>query len=237
MRGGGGLFFDRPSGNSVFDQILNPPTLQNVTVRYGELQTLGTGGLTTTTPPSLSVYEVDAALPSSFQWNTGVQMALPWAIALDVSYVGQRGYNIVQRVNINAVDYGAAFLEKNQDPTLAPSTTPGATAVSQDLMRAIRGYSSITQNQGYLHRTFHSIQVSFQRRLQQRLLVRVQRRHRPLRPAEPGAPAAARRRRHVHRPRRSGRGGEAARQQQSTRARDEGQLHLGSPGPAAPAAA
>ena len=92
-------------------------------------------------------------------------MALPWAIALDVSYVGQRGYNIVQPVNINAVDYGAAFLEKNQDRTLAASTTPGATAVSQDLMRAIRGYSTITQNQGYLHRTYHSIQISFQRRL------------------------------------------------------------------------
>ena len=165
VRGGGGLFFDRPSGNSVFDQILNPPTQQNVTVRYGELQSLGSAGLATTTPPSLSVYEVDAALPSSFQWNSGVQMSLPWAIALDVSYVGQRGYNIVQPVNLNAVDYGAAFLEENQDRTLTPSATLGASAVSQDQMRAIRGYSSITQNQGYLHRTFHSIQISFQRRL------------------------------------------------------------------------
>ncbi len=149
----------------MFAQILNPPTLQNVTVRYGELQTLGSGGLSTTTPPSLNVYEPDAALPSSFQWNAGSQMALPWGIALDVSYVGQRGYNIVQPVNLNAVDYGTAFLPKFQDPTLTPSTTPGATAVSQDLMRAIRGYSSITQNQGYLTRTSHTLQVSFQRRL------------------------------------------------------------------------
>jgi len=38
--------------------------------------------------------------------------------------------------------------------------------VSQDLMRTIQGYSSITQNQGYLNRTSHTIQVSFQRRLQ-----------------------------------------------------------------------
>ncbi len=233
VRGGGGLFFDRPSGNSVFDQILNPPTQQNVTVRYGELQALGSGGLaTTTTAVLLSVYEVDAPLPSSFQWNTGVQMALPWAIALDVSYVGQRGYNIVQPVNLNAVDYGAAFLEKNQDRTLAPSTTPGATAVSQDLMRAIRGYSAITQNQGYLHRTYHSIQISFQRRLRNGILVRLQRRHRSLRSPEPGAAAAACRRRHVQRPRRSGASGRTARQQQSTRASDEGQLHLGPAGSA-----
>ena len=165
LRGGGGLFFDRPSGNSVFDQLLNPPTLENVTVRYGELQTLGSGGLATTTPPTLNVYEYDAKLPSSIQWNGGAQMTLPWAIALDVSYVGQYGFNIVQGVNLNAVDYGAAFLPENQDPTLAPSATPGASALSQDLMRSIRGYSVITQNLGYLERTFHSIQVSFTRRL------------------------------------------------------------------------
>jgi hypothetical protein len=164
LRGGAGLFFDRPSGNSVFDTILNPPTLQQITVRYGQLQTLGSAGLTTTTPPSLNVFEYDAALPSSVQWNSGVQVALPMAVTLDVSYVGQHGYNIVQGVNLNAVDYGAAFLAKNQDLTLASSGTPGATALSQDLMRSIRGYSSITQNLGYLRRTYHSIQLSVQRR-------------------------------------------------------------------------
>ncbi len=165
LRGGAGLFFDRPSGNSVFDQLLNPPTLENVTVRYGELQTLGTGGLATTTPPTLNVYEYDPKLPSSTQWNGGVQMTLPWQIALDVSYVGQYGFNIVQGVNLNAVDYGSAFLPQNQDPTLTPSATPGASALSQDLMRAIRGYSVITQNLSYLNRTFHSLQFSFTRRL------------------------------------------------------------------------
>ena len=164
LRGGAGLFFDRPSGNSVFAQILNPPTLQNVTARYGQLQSLGSGGLTTSTPPALTVYEYNAKLPSSVQWNAGAQMALPWATTLDVSYVGQHGFNIVQGVNLNAVDYGAAFLQQNQDPTLAASTTPGASALSQDLMRAVRGYSSITQNLGYQWRTYHSIQWSAQRR-------------------------------------------------------------------------
>ena len=91
------------------------------------------------------MYEYDAKLPSSVQWNGGVQMALPWATSLDVEYVGQHGYNIVQGVNLNAVDFGAAFLPQNQDLTLAASATPGATAVSTDLMRAIAGYGTITQ--------------------------------------------------------------------------------------------
>jgi hypothetical protein len=148
----------------VFAQILNPPTLQNVTARYGQLQNLGSGGLTTSTPPALTVYEYNAKLPSSVQWNGGAQMALPWAMTLDVSYVGQHQYNIVQGVNLNAVDYGAAFLAKNQDTTVVPSTTPGQSALSQDLMRSIRGYSSITQNLGYQWRTYHSVQWSLQRR-------------------------------------------------------------------------
>jgi hypothetical protein len=162
LRGGGGLFFDRPSGNSVFAQVLNPPNLQNVTVRYGQLQTLG--NVTTETPPALNVFEYDSSLPSSIQWNGGVQMALPWAMALDVSYVGQHQYDILQNVDINRPDLGAAFLPENRDPSLAVTSTPGSAAVVSDLMRPFRGYSSITQTSGWLNRTYHSLQLSLQRR-------------------------------------------------------------------------
>ena len=162
LRGGGGLFFDRPSGNSVFAQVLNPPNLQNVTVRYGQLQTLAS--VTTENPPALNVFEYDSNLPSSIQWNGGVQMALPWAMALDVSYVGQHQYDILQNVDINRPDFGEAFLPENRDPSLAVTSTPGGSAVVSDLMRPFRGYSSITQTSGWLNRTYHSLQLSLQRR-------------------------------------------------------------------------
>ena len=67
-------------------------------------------------------------------------------------------------MDINRVDFGAAFLPANQDPTLAASTTPGAAAVVADLMRAFQGYSSITQTSGWQERTYHSLQLSLQRR-------------------------------------------------------------------------
>jgi hypothetical protein len=91
-------------------------------------------------------------------------MALPWAVSVDLSYVGQHGYNILQGVNLNTVDLGAAFLPENQDSTLAPSSTPGGSAVVADQMRAIRGFSAINQTASWLHRTYHSVQLSFQRR-------------------------------------------------------------------------
>jgi len=164
VRGAGGLFFDRPDGNAIFSQVSNPPASRNVTVRYNTLQTLGSGGLTTEAPPALAVYEYDSKLPSSYQWNAELQMALPWATALSVGYVGQHSFNTLQSVNLNAIDYGAAFLPQNQDPTLPANSNLGSTAVSQDQMRAIRGYGAITQQWGRGWRTYHSVQLSFQRR-------------------------------------------------------------------------
>jgi hypothetical protein len=163
LRGGAGLFFDRPAGNSIFAQVQNPPTIRNLTLRYGTLQTLGTGGLTTEAPPTLAVYQYKSGLPSTWQWNGGVQMLLPWATALDVEYTGQHAYNLVENVDINGVDFGAAYLGTSQDPTLS-SATPGAAALPADQLRAFRGFSSITQANARGWLTSHSLQASINRR-------------------------------------------------------------------------
>ena len=167
VRGGMALFFDRPSGNSIYSQVQNPPTYSSVTVRNSLLQTLSTGGLTISGAPALNVFEYAGDLPSSTQWNAGIQMTLPWSSALDVEYVGQHSFNTLEGVDINAIDFGTAFLSTTVDPTLPANATPGATsyaATNPDLVRAFRGYSSITQQLGRGWRTFHSLQLSFNRR-------------------------------------------------------------------------
>jgi hypothetical protein len=165
LRGGSGLFFDRPFGNSVISMAGNPPSSKLVTVRYTTLQTLGTGGLTTQGAPALNTIQYDAKLPSSAQWNGGAQVALPWGVTVDVEYVGQHSYNRVRTVNINAVDFGAAFLAQNQDPTLV-SATPGGAAYQTDLLRSYRGYSSISHRLFDLWETYHSVQWAVNRRFQ-----------------------------------------------------------------------
>jgi hypothetical protein len=159
-RGATGLFYDRPDGNSIYGLVANPPNSSAVTINFGQLQTLTSNIIG---PPALTVFEYDAKLPSSVQWSTGVQMALPWSSALDVSYVGQYGYNLGQTVDINQVDIGSAYLPQNQDRTLNPSTT-GASALATDLMRAFRGYGQINQFWGRGWNKYHSIQTSYNRR-------------------------------------------------------------------------
>ena len=116
VRGGVGLYFDRPSGNSIYAQVTNPPAVKNVTVSNASLASLGTG---VQGAPALNVFEYAGGLPSSVQWNVGTQMTLPWSSSLDLSYVGQHAWNQYGGLNINAIDFGATFLPQNQDSTQA----------------------------------------------------------------------------------------------------------------------
>src|SRR5262245_53691509 len=171
LRGGVGLFYDRPDGDSIYYQSQNPPTSTNQTVRNGLLQTLGTGSVAASSGvPTLINYRYDNPhLPSSFQWSTGLQMTLPWASSLDVAYVGQHSYHVLNAfqsltaVNINAIDLGAAFLPQNQDPTRSVAVA-GSGAYVQELLRPIRGYANIDQQWQSFDRTYHSMQFSATRR-------------------------------------------------------------------------
>jgi hypothetical protein len=163
IRGGGGLFYDRPNGNTIFSVPTSPPTTSSQDLRFGQLQNLGQG-LSPIGVPTMSIFQYDAKVASSAQWNLGVQMALPWASSLDISYVGQRGYNLLQQVNLNQVNLGAAYLDQNQDPTQAASSVPGATAYTTNLLRPLRGLSAIQQQTSDFNQLFHSVQTSFNRR-------------------------------------------------------------------------
>jgi hypothetical protein len=175
IRGGAGLFYDRAPANTVYGTVNNPPFTRSVTVRYGELANLGTTGLATEAPPALTVWQYDNELGASTQWNGGVQIALPFSTALDVAYTGQHSFNTNNGVNINAIDLGAAFLPANQNPALAtapasndPSTSYAST--NPDLVRFYRGFAAITQQQPVGWRTYHSLQLSVNRRFRDGLL-------------------------------------------------------------------
>ena len=164
FRAGGGLYFDRPDGNTIFNIPGNPPIATTQDLRNGQLQTLGQG-LSTVAVPAMNTFQYDAQVSGSWQWNAGVQRTLPWAMVADLSYVGNRGTNRLTNFNLNAVDIGAAFLAKNQDPTLAGSSTvPGATAYPENILKPYRGLGNITQNTTDFWDEYHSIQTSLNRR-------------------------------------------------------------------------
>jgi hypothetical protein len=169
IRGGAGVFHDRPQSDTVQNLVSDPPYSYGVTLKSVLLQDIASGKTTATPAPQIFAFKLKSGLPTSFQWVMGTQLSLPWASSLDVSYVGQHAWNqlnpYVGVANLNAVDIGAAFLASNQDPTVAASTTPGAAAVTTDLMRGYRGYGAISYQDTIYWRTYHSLQSSFTKRM------------------------------------------------------------------------
>jgi len=169
IRGGGGLFYDRPDGNTVFSNPNNPPIATSKDVRNGLLTTLGSG-LSPQPVPSLNTFQYNAKVPTSLQWEIGIQKSLPLGMVGDMSYVGNHGINRLGATqngslqNLNAVDIGAAYLPQNQDPTLSPNPTPGANAYTSNLLRAFQGLGGINENQTKFWDTYHSLQFNVNKR-------------------------------------------------------------------------
>ena len=152
IRAGGGLFYDRPDGNTVFSIPGNPPIANSADLRNGLLQTVGQG-VTLLPVSQLVTFQYDAKVPAQWQWQAGVQRVLPYAMAIDLSYVGNHGFARMgalqggSTVNLNAVDFGAAYLPQNQDTTRTSiSTVPGGNALSTNLLKPYRGFANINQN-------------------------------------------------------------------------------------------
>ncbi len=171
VRGGGGWFYDRPDGNTVFSIPGNPPISTAQDLRSGQLSTIGgSGGLSPQPVPILNVFQYDAKIPASIQWNSEIQVAMPWATALTVAYVGNHGYNRLgafqggTTVNVNAVDFATAYLPQYQDATKGAGAFPGLNALSTNLLRSYRGLGIVAQQETEFHDTYHSLQFTLNRR-------------------------------------------------------------------------
>ncbi len=163
VRGGFGIFYDRPDGHRAFTNVTNPPVVASSTAQWGQLTQISNPQFPVGPVSNLFVTEFHDNIPSDAQWNAGVQVALPWLSSVDFSYVAHHAYNILnagdnQAINLNAIDLGTTFKASSQDPTV-----PG-TVLPDSLLRAFRGYGSIQQNSGQFYRTYHSLQTTFNRR-------------------------------------------------------------------------
>jgi carboxypeptidase family protein/TonB-dependent receptor-like protein len=164
LRGGAGVFYDRPQGNQVFDMIANAPGVLVPSLQWGRLQDLSSA---TGDPPAtlaLNPSGFDFKPPVTYQWNIGMQRKLWKNLIFDLAYVGSVNRDVLRQEQINAVPRGAKFLPQNQDPTRAPSATPGATALPDDLLRPYPGYGNIRMwgYDGYFNH--HALQTSLNRR-------------------------------------------------------------------------
>ncbi len=175
VRGGGAILYDRFQGNEVFDMLTNPPTTVAPTLVNGLISGINPKDVLLA-PVGLNAFSPDGKVPTVYSYSFGIQTRLPHAFVLDTSYVGSQSRHQLQRLNINAIAYGATFRSENQDPTKVRANANavlGSNAFDADFLRPFPGYGNITVHQMGGTANYNSLQVGLNRRLGSSLFVTV----------------------------------------------------------------
>ena len=157
VRGGFGVYYERIQGNDVYNTGPNipfsfSPNVNNVFFSNPSVSVInGESAAQPIFPAGLTVLsQVDYKLPTSMQWNFGVQHEVTPGAVLSVQYVANGDYHQRDNREINSV----------------PLNDPNRLAVSQgnytaNLDRPYLGYSNITLGENATNVHYQSLQVNF----------------------------------------------------------------------------
>ncbi|HUS05094.1 MAG TPA: carboxypeptidase regulatory-like domain-containing protein [Bryobacteraceae bacterium] len=158
VRGGFGIFYDRPQGNVYSSTQGQQPVAYTPTTYFGSLdnflQASGAVG-----PSSVTVIEPGQhPLPTTMNYSFSVQRDIGFASVIDVAYVGSAGRHLLMQRNINPIPMFARF-----DPANVDSTTKSP--LPDNFLRPYSGLGDINMRSFGATSNYHSLQVSLNRRM------------------------------------------------------------------------
>lgn len=149
LRGGFGMFFDKPEGNIIFGQPGIVPFLQSVTYQNGNLSSPTGGSSTVPTIYGMSAVDSKLRVARNAQYSLSVQREAPYGFMFQAAYVGNVARHLIRQPNINAPTFNAV------------AANPGKAA---NLVRQYFGYTDIIQFRGDSTSNYNALQVSAARR-------------------------------------------------------------------------
>ena len=162
IRGGFGMFVDTQewngSQNSVFK---NPPIQLNPVLYYGSFDAL-LNSANFLFPNGTMGYDPKRPLAHTMNFSFGLQRNVGFGTVVDVSYVGALGRHLIQARNLNSIPFGTDFQAQNLDPTQGK-------ALPSSFLDPYIGYNAITYYQFDGNSSYHSLQITANRRVARRI--------------------------------------------------------------------
>jgi hypothetical protein len=143
IRGGFGMFYNRPEGNVTFSQVNLPPILAITEFDNGNLSNPA-GGVAANTLPVGSITAIDPNLKAAYveQMSLGVQRQLPQNLFVEVSGVSGLGRHLLRQPNINFPDLKAVAANPSYS-TIYSNPYPGYTSIQQYNSDATSNYYAL----------------------------------------------------------------------------------------------
>jgi hypothetical protein len=151
VRGGFGLFYDRPEGNVVFSSLNLPPFTEISQFENGNLAN-PSGGTASALAPlgTINVIDPNMGTAQYMNYSFSVQRELWRGYFVEAAYVGNRGRDLLWFPEIN----NASF-----DDLRANAALPAAQRASTNFLRPYKGYSSIRQRRSEAESTYNGLQL------------------------------------------------------------------------------
>jgi hypothetical protein len=159
VRGGIGLFHDRPEGNLYFGGpaiINNPPYALSAEYENGNLAAPGGGAVPALAPiAEIGAIDPNLKVPRSWNWSLTVQRELRWGLFGEIGYVGSKGQNLLRQPDINQASF---------EDLSANAALPAAQRANTNFLRPYKGYSAIRLRLSDAESDYHAMQLFLSRR-------------------------------------------------------------------------
>ncbi|MBE3135473.1 MAG: TonB-dependent receptor [Acidobacteria bacterium] len=154
VRGGVGLFYDRPEGNLYFALANNPPFSLSSSYENGNLANPAGGAASALAPwASMNALDPNLKIPRVWNWSIGVQRELGFlGLFGEITYVGNKGQNLIRQPDINRPSF--ADLEANA----------AGPKYNTNYLRPYKGYSNILLRLSDAESNYHALQLFLSRR-------------------------------------------------------------------------
>jgi hypothetical protein len=151
IRGGVGMFYDRPEGNIIFSSLNIAPFLQTSQYENGNLAN-PSGGTPAAQAPFATINTINPDLKTAYQVNfsVSVQRELPGGYFVEAAYIGNRGRNLLRFPDINQAPF---------EVLAANAALPAAQRLSVNALRPYKGYSAIMMRHSDAIANYNGLQL------------------------------------------------------------------------------
>jgi hypothetical protein len=149
IRGGAGLFFDKPEGNIIFGQPGVVPFLYSATFTNGQLANPAGPGGSTPTVFNMSSIDPNLRVSRTAQYSLSIQNETAYGVQLQLAYVGNMGRHLLRQPNINVPSFATGAEACTAIVGTTPSNCTNASYTYSGAAGPLAG-QTINQNRPYL---------------------------------------------------------------------------------------